>query len=152
MKIYLSYVIAGFTSLSLLIVSCKKNDSTNPTPKTKTDLLAQGSWKFSKATVGGADASSFLETCKKDNIATFAAAGTGTLDEGATKCNAADPQTAPFTWNFKTNETELFISTILFTGGNSTFILVSLSETELVLSQNITVSGSTQNAVVTFVH
>jgi hypothetical protein len=152
MKKYLSVIVGGFISFSLLCVSCKKDDKNNPAPKTKTDLLAAGSWKFSKATVGGTDVSAFIEACKKDNIATFAAAGTGALDEGATKCNAPDPQTAPFTWSFQTNETQLFISTILFTGGNSTFTLVTLTETEMVLSQNITVSGTTQNAVVTFVH
>jgi hypothetical protein len=41
---------------------------------------------------------------------------------------------------------------VLFTGGSSDFTLVSLSETQLVVSQNIMVSGSSQNAVVTFIH
>jgi hypothetical protein len=132
--------------------SCSKDDSNPPSAKTKTELITKTTWKFSDAKVGGASVAAFLQTCQKDNILTFLAAGTGTADEGATKCNAADPQTNPFTWSFQTSETVLFVSTPFFAGGSSTFMIVSLTETELVVSQDITVSGSTQNAVITFVH
>jgi len=138
--------------IAILHVNCSKDDDSAPTAKTKTELITKASWKFSDAKVGGASVSAFLETCQKDNILTFLSAGTGTADEGATKCDAADPQTNPFTWSFQTNETELFVSTPFFTGGSSTFTIVSLTETQLVVSQNITISGSTQNAVITFVH
>lgn len=144
---------AIMTALALVgFMGCDKDDDDTPA-KTKTELITQGSWKFSTATVGGADVSAFLQTCQKDNVLTFVAAGsTGTVDEGATKCNAGDPQTSPFTWSFASGETQVNISTTLFAGGSSVFTLVSLSESQLVLSQNITVSGTTQNAVVTFVH
>ncbi len=138
--------------LSAFILPGCKEDPPPPPAKTKTELITQGSWKFSSATVGGSDVSAFVQACQKDNIIVFVAAGTGTLDEGPAKCNTGDPQSRTFTWNFQSNETQLFISTPLFTGGSSTFTLVSISETQLVVSQNITVSGSTQNAVVTFVH
>jgi hypothetical protein len=82
----------------------------------------------------------------------FATGGTGTLDEGATKCSAGDPQSRPFTWNFQSNESILFISATLFTGGNSTFNLVSLTENQLVVSQNVTFGSVTQLAVFTFTH
>ena len=55
----------------------------------------------------------FLKACYKDNIVTFMLRGTGTADEGATKCNPGDPQTAAFTWSFQTSETVLFVSTRL---------------------------------------
>jgi hypothetical protein len=135
----------------LFVTGCEKEKDPAPA-KTKTELLSQATWKFSAATVGGTDVSAFLQTCQKDNILAFIAAGTGTIDEGTTKCNGADPQSNPFTWNFQSAETILFISATLFTGGSSTFTLVSLSETQLVVSQNVTVSGSSQNAVVTFIH
>jgi len=146
-----------FIGIALLASSCKKDKSNSPAAsKTKTDLITQSSWKFSKATVGGSDVSSFLQACQKDNILSFlkpsGSSGDGSLDEGATKCNTGDPQTNPFTWYFQNNESSIHITTILFTGGSSDFTLVSLSATELVLSQNITVSGNTQNAVVTFIH
>jgi Lipocalin-like domain len=143
--------IAAFVLLA--VTGCDKDDDDQPAAKTKTELITTSTWKFSSATVGGSDVSAFLQTCQKDNILTFVATGlTGTVDEGATKCNAGDPQTSPFTWSFASGETQVNISATLFTGGSSTFTLVSLSETQLVLSQNITVGGTTQNAVVTFVH
>ena len=146
-------LLSAIFSFSLLInSSCSKDDDDAPAAKTKTELITKTTWKFSDAKVGGGSVSAFLQTCQKDNILTFVAAGTGTADEGTTKCDAADPQTNPFTWSFQTNETVLFVSTPLFTGGSSTFTIVSLTETELVVSQNITVSGTTQNAVITFVH
>lgn len=104
------------------------------------------------ATVGGSDVSGFLQSCQKDNILIFQSTGNGTLDEGATKCNASDPQSNPFTWNFSGNETVLHISAVLFSGGSSDFSIVSLNSAQLVVAQDITVSGTTQNAVVTFIH
>ncbi len=134
---------------SAALQACKKSSSP---AKTKTDLLTQTTWKFSAATVGGSDVSAFLQSCQKDNILTFQSSGNGSVDEGPSKCNSGDPQTNPFTWAFQSSETMLHISTVLFTGGSSDFTLVSLTETQLVVSQDITISGSTQNAVVTFIH
>lgn len=136
--------------LSLFFAACKKSSGVKA--KTNTELITQTSWKFDNAKVSGVDVSSLLQACETDNILTFSSAGTGTVDEGATKCNSSDPQTNPFTWNFASNETVLHISAVLFTGGGSDFNIVTLNDTQLVLSQNITVSGSTQNAVVTFKH
>jgi uncharacterized lipoprotein YajG len=136
--------------LCFFLPACQKSSSTSS--KTRTELLTQSSWKFDNAKVAGADVSAFLQPCQKDNIIVFTSAGTGTLDEGATKCNSGDPQTSSFTWNFASNETVLHVSTVLFAGGSSDFSIVTLSDTQLVLSQNITVSGITQNAVVTFKH
>lgn len=153
MKKVLSFASLGLLSLSLVFVSCSKDDDdNNPAPKTKTQLITQNYWKFSTATVGGFDVSIALQACQKDNFISFYPNGTGTLDEGPAKCNALDPQSNPFNWNFQNGETQLFISATLFTGGNTLFNLVTLSETQLVVSQNITVGGSQQNAVVTFVH
>jgi len=144
-------IVPILLSVGFYLASCDKS-SDDSTSKTKTELITQGSWKFDNAKVGGIDVSAFLQTCQKDNILVFASAGTGSLDEGPTKCDPGDPQTATFTWNFASNETVLHVSTVLFTGGSSDFNIVTLTGTQLVLSQNITVSGTTQNAVVTFKH
>ena len=138
--------------IAILHIHCSKDDNPPAAAKTKTELISKSTWKFSDAKVGGTSVSAFLQTCQKDNILTFLSAGTGTADEGPTKCSASDAQTTPFTWSFQNNETVLFVSTPFFAGGSSSFTLVSLTETELVVSQNITVSGSTQNAVITFIH
>ena len=112
----------------------------------------QGSWKFDNVTVNGTDVSSLIQGCQKDNTITFAAGGTGTLDEGATKCNSGDPQNSPFTWSFATNETVLHVTATLFTGGSSDFNIVALDDNQLVLSQDINIAGTTQNAIIKFKH
>lgn len=141
------------TGLVFSLFSCQKavTDNSDQQP-TKTQLLTSASWKFKMATVGGSDVSGFLQACQKDNILTFQSNGNGTLDEGPSKCNASDPQNNPFTWSFVSNETVLHISAVLFTGGSSEFSIVSLTSATLVVAQDITVSGTTQNAVVTFMH
>lgn len=143
-----------FTALTLglfILSSCEKDD--DPEPKSRTVLISQASWKYAAATYGGAavPAGTFL-ACQTDNVITFSAAGTGVLDEGATKCNAADPQTRNFTWTFQTNETILSLSAPLFTGGTSTFNLVTVNESQLVVSQDYTIGATTQPLIITFLH
>lgn len=149
MKSSLLKISSFLVLLAIVFQSCKKSSST---PKTKTELIAQSNWKFSKATVGGTDVSAMLQSCQKDNTLSFQSNGNGTVDEGSTKCNAGDPQTYPFTWSFQSGETILHASAVLFTGGGSDFTIVSLTDTELVGSQNITLNGNTQSVVVTFIH
>jgi hypothetical protein len=144
--------LSFYFTLLVIFYSCQKGTTDNSPAPTKTELLTSASWKFKMATVGGSDVSGFLQSCQKDNILIFQSTGNGTLDEGATKCNASDPQSNPFTWNFSGNETVLHISAVLFSGGSSDFSIVSLNSAQLVVAQDITVSGTTQNAVVTFIH
>jgi hypothetical protein len=150
MKQQLRLLLVLLSTNFIIFSSCNKDDNP-PAPKTKTQLLTQGTWKYKSATVGGTPYT--IQACQQDNIYTFSAAGGGGIDEGASKCNATDPQTNSFTWNFQSGETLLYISTILFSGGSNTFTLVSLTETEAIISQGITVGGfPTQNVVVTFQH
>jgi hypothetical protein len=137
----------------IVVIACKKSGGyNNSTPKTKTELITASVWKFDNAKVAGADISAFLDACDKDNTVTFVSNGNGTADEGATKCNAADPQTVAFTWTFENNETTLNATAPLFPGGNGIFTIITLTDTQLVVSQDITVQGSTQNAVITLKH
>ena len=143
-------IIAGLI-ICLAIPACDPDKPDAPA-KTKTQLISASVWKFDNAKVGGNDVTAFLKACEKDNTILFNANGTGTIDEGATKCNAGDPQSRAFTWAFLTNETLLQINTPLFAGGTGNITLVTLSETQLVGSQNIDVNGTSQTAVVTFKH
>jgi hypothetical protein len=138
---------------SLLFASCKKKNDDDNTPKgkTKTELISTGTWKFSAATVGGFSVAPALQGCQKDNILSFTSTGTGTVDEGGSKCNTGDPQTSPFTWNFASSETVLHVSAVFFAGGNNDFNIVEISETKLIGSQTIEMSGP-KTVVVTFVH
>lgn len=145
-------------SVSILGMGCSNKDTPPAPAKTKTELLTTGSWKFSSATASGTDISNQnppFSACKKDNVLTFSTNnnGTGNVNEGATKCNAADPTDTPFTWNWLNSETTLHISTILFTGGGSDFTLESVSETQLIVSQGYTPgAGSTILIRMVFVH
>lgn len=153
MKKQIYSLIILFTTVSFF-ASCGKDngDDNPPTAKTKTELISTGTWKFSTATVGGMNVASFIQACQKDNTMTFVATGSGTLDEGATRCDVADPQTRSFTWNFASSESVLHVSTVLFTGGSSDFNVVSITETQLVGSQVVDFGGGPQTVVVTFVH
>lgn len=143
-----NYTLFFLASLVILFsTGCKKKNDDTPA-KTKTELIASGTWKFQSATVSGFDVSGLRPICEKDNLLTFQTNGSGTLDEGLTKCDNADPQSTTFSWNFTSNETVLHVSTVLFASGSNDFTIVSLSATQLVGSQLI----SGQNVVVTFVH
>ncbi|RYY10949.1 MAG: hypothetical protein EOO04_36090 [Chitinophagaceae bacterium] len=138
-----SLTILAF-SLITILPSCSKDDDT-PSDGPKTELLIKSSWKFQKAEAGIlGDVSSEIEDCIKDNLLIFVSAstgatsGTGTLDEGTTKCDNADPQTRPFDWEFRNNGAVLYSSQVLFDGGSKEFNVVALNETNLVLSQQWT--------------
>ncbi len=144
------FLILLFFSV-VTFTACEKNNDDNQ-PKTKTELISRANWKLASATVSGVDVTASIPGCQKDNTLAFAANGSGTSDEGATKCSSTDPQSSTFTWSFQNNETTLFISSPILSGGGNTFNIMSLTESELVLSQNVTISGIMQNAVVRFVH
>ena len=128
-----------FSCLLIMLIfffgSCNKND--DPPQPTKTELLTHSSWKFKSATEATfGDVSVNIPACYKDNLNLFVANGTGSVDESTNVCSPSSA--GPFTWNFQMNETKLFISTVLFQNGSQTFDFVSVSETELVLFQQIT--------------
>ena len=130
--------------------ACKKDNKDNP--KTNTDLITQASWKFSAASASGfGDISSQIPDCYKDNTYTFVSDGSGTINESTNVCS---PSTAgAFTWNFTNNETGLHISTTLFQNGTSDFTIISLTETNLIVSQTMTVAPLPPTTVqITFVH
>jgi len=129
-------------------LSCKKSAH----DKTKTEVITQSTWKFDNAKVGGIDVSGFLDACDKDNTVLFASDKSGVADEGLTKCADADPQTVAFTWEFQSNETVIAASAPLFPGGNGNFTIMTLTESQLIVSQDIDVSGTTQHAVITLKH
>ncbi|HTF82095.1 MAG TPA: hypothetical protein VL947_10230 [Cytophagales bacterium] len=95
-KIVLSAVL--LTWLGLASTSCAKKAS-DPVPsnaQTKA-YLTSGSWITVKTTIKkrGTDVDSLSSTptaCEADNFSTWKSDGSYTIDEGALKCNASDPQ------------------------------------------------------------
>ena len=132
--------------LSFVFFSCKKDDSSSPGTTSNTTILAQQPWKFNNAGLDpnkdgtiDTDVSSQVPACLKDNSVTFASTGSGTVDEGAAKCNPADPQTLPFTWSFASNETLININGNAIAGKGGQYKIVALTSTQLSLSKDTTV-------------
>jgi hypothetical protein len=139
MKKYLFFVPASLFALAFLFSACNKDD-TPANQKSKEELIAQGSWKFKSASNNGVAYNGFA-ACQTDNVLDFNSNGSGVVDEGSTKCSAGDPQTIPFTWSLLNNKTEMQLSVPLFTDSGTTLTLVSVSETQLVVSVGVSSGG-----------
>jgi hypothetical protein len=146
-KHLLSFAFLTAIFATLLPGCSKEGDDDNPS-ETKTELLVKSNWKFDKAEAAPVgNISSYLDACLKDNLLSFSASsstatsGNGTVDEGPDKCDDSGPQTAPFTWELINNGATLRSSVVLFAGGSTDFNIVTLNATNLVLSQQMTLSG-----------
>lgn len=143
------------------IFSCKKS-TTEVTPKTKTELLAgtvSKTWKNTKAQATNpqnltVDLVSTQATCIVDNLIIFFPNKTYEFREGATKCNASDPDLLlKANWSFSADETKFTIDKISFLGrefSNTTFDIVELTETTFVGKTSLAVSGVTYQFAATF--
>jgi hypothetical protein len=127
------------------LMSCSKDEE----PKTSSGStnITSSSWKYESGGVdidknGSIDLAlstiSSIGPCRLDNTATFHTDGTGTTDEGATKCNAADPQTQAFTWSFQNNESILNIGGNGLIGTGGQFRIITLSGTAFSLAKDTT--------------
>ena len=128
--------------IAIAFSSCKKDES----DPSKTTILAEQSWKFNNAGLDpnkdgtiDTDVSSQVAACLKDNTVSFSSNGSGSVDEGATKCNTSDPQTLPLTWSFASNETLININGNAIAGKGGQYKVVVLTNTQLSLSKDTTV-------------
>ncbi len=142
------------------LMGCEKEADDNEQSE-NTNLLVQQAWKFETAGIdvdknGSIDAAlppETLEPCLTDNSITFSANGNGTVDEGPTKCDAADPQTTSFTWSFAANETMMNISGDVIAGAEGgQFKIVTLSSTQLSLAKDTTFMGQPVSMIATLKH
>jgi hypothetical protein len=138
----------------ILFQACKKDEK--DTPKTKTELITTGTWKMTANTINPAididfdgdtetNLFDFLEGCFKDDFTTFKTNGTAEGNEGASKCDSADPQTYSLTWSFASNETKLNID-------GDEYNLVELTGTKLKISYSLVDNGVTYTQEITFAH
>lgn len=163
MKKQIIFLAALATVVTLSNSSCKKKDAVKS--KTKTELITSAAWKYQSAGIdsdnnGTIDfpipnppALGSLPACQTDNVSTLVSNGSGTIDEGPTKCAPADPQTATFSWAFQNNETEINFTGAALAGQSGVFKIITLNETNLVLSQQRTISGlGLVTVIATFKH
>ena len=156
MKIFSSFVITVFC---ICILSCQKK-SDPPAPPTKTDHISASAWKYQRAgldfdkngTIEQDLPAGTVEACRADNLLSFRKDGTGTADEGATKCNAADMQSTTFNWSFADNEASLNISGNSFPLLNGNFKIITLTATDFSLSKETMFGGQNITVVVNFKH
>jgi hypothetical protein len=150
-------VIAAVMILTLVSVgACKKGGGS----KSKTELLTQASWKYDNAALdldrnGTPDSPippGYLEPCDTDNTLTFRNDGTGTADEGGSKCDPATPQSSPFTWTFKDNEQTISFGNVDFAGLNGDVKVVTLNDTKLELHKELSVGVTVVNVIVYMKH
>ncbi|MCF8364949.1 MAG: lipocalin family protein [Bacteroidales bacterium] len=122
-------------------VSCKKDE--DDSPQTKTDQITGKNFVVTAMLISPAveyngieisDFYSIMPSCTKDDITIFNTNGTATFDEGATKCDAGDPQTTSGTWAFLENETRLSVTS---DGETEVYNIVELSESKLKISFEI---------------
>ncbi|MDI9319005.1 MAG: lipocalin family protein [Phycisphaerales bacterium] len=140
-------VIFALSAFLFLFTACKKNDSSPTTTYTKVDTLQSGQWKLTSATAFGGvyDLTSTMKACQKDNLYTFNANNTITVDEGATKCATTDvsPRTDG-NWNLSADYKQMTVSGSLFTSlGITSFTadLVKLDATTLQMKKDTTISS-----------
>jgi hypothetical protein len=138
MKKMIQFSATALMVSSVLFTSCKKDDDG---PKSNTEKLTVSAWKFDNIKVdldndgtGETSGDSFVDECEKDNLIVFLPNGNGSIDEGGEKCDPQEPQTTPFTWTFKENETIINFPTSVVLGVDGDVKLVSLTENSMVLS------------------
>lgn len=140
----------------MALVSCENEDQ-KPT-MTDEELIGSGvAWKISSATASGINIMSLIEECLLDNLITLnynASGNTGILYAGKEKCSASEPQTTDFTWTY--NEATAILSfnsnVIDLPGAEGQIEVLSISKSELIITQNIKLSGIQQDVVLTFRH
>lgn len=118
------YVLSAL-AIGFIIYGCKKDDDDKDVTKERVQFITSATWKYDTVGIdtnkdGKPDApltGISLEKCDTDNNITFRSDSTGTLSEGATKCNASDPSSTPFTWYFKEKGTVLYTPDQIFGNG-----------------------------------
>lgn len=142
----------------LILFSCKK-DSNSPN-KGVAAILTSGKWQItastaiitSSGTSQNFDVFGSFPSCVKDNYYIFNSDGTGTTDEGATKCDPGDPQTfSSGNWQLVNNDTQLKGHDVT-TGTEVTADIKQLDNSTMVLHYTIPGNGATSDITTTYAH
>jgi hypothetical protein len=140
----LALLLIGFVAFS-----CQKeaDDDNGGGNKTKMDLITSAAWKYDTAAIdvdGNGSTEQALPpgtilSCDRDNTITLKKDGTGTVDEGGSKCNTSDPQQTAITWQFKDNETVINIPNEIF-GVSGDVKILELTETKLRITKKVDIT------------
>lgn len=143
-------LIAAILFTGFAIASCDKDDD-NDTPVTAADLIASGTWKidtiaFDSNKDGTIDSPvpGGFEACELDNTLTFADSASGVFDEGALKCDAADPQTRDFVWQLKNGDSVVNITGNLPGELQGDVNIITLTNTQFIMSKRVVLTFPVQ--------
>lgn len=148
-------------SISLLISSCKKDPVDPIVEKTNLELLTSGtskSWKVKDgiAKQNGLEVNLIASQnpCITDNIIKLYADFAYEFTEGASKCNANDPDLIlKAKWSLSADSKTIIIDKFIFLGrtvDNPAFILSDVSETSFSGTTTLTVDNETFDLDVVF--
>lgn len=114
-RMYYKVLSIIFAIVMIGCISCKKKYEIIPL-----DYIAEGSWKIVKldVKVGNngvwTDGFAGMPACRKDDEWIFFRTGNYQVSEGATKCNAADPQIyIDDTWRFSSDGKKVIFSAVM---------------------------------------
>ena len=133
-------------SLALVTVgACSKDDDDEQT--SRMELLTSAAWKYENAGIdnngdGNIDSGlpgGCLEDCETYNTILFNSNGTGTVSEGASKCDPDDPQDVQFTWSFNSSQSSINFTDTVFGGITGEVLIKTLTSSKLILAKNIDV-------------
>ena len=152
-KLYFLIALAGLISFS----SCSDDDK-DPA-KSDAEIIGSGiAWKFNAVTANGISVAALIDDCHLDNLVTFnyeTPFSIGVVDAGPTKCDSSAPQTTDFTWTYDATTKILSVDNAIIEvpGTSGDLKVVSVSSTQLVLSQNVSLPGfGTQEVLLTLIH
>ncbi|MBD0258763.1 MAG: lipocalin family protein [Cytophagales bacterium] len=134
-------LIAIFSLFTL--ASCDKNK--DPKAKSKEDMLTEKKWKTTAFTINpgildpesGTVITDFYaqyDDCDKDDYVQFMKNGQFISDQGATRCDASDPQTETGTWVFIGDKTKI---TITSSGSSYTADVLELTDNNVKLQYTV---------------
>ncbi|CAN5388917.1 hypothetical protein BH11BAC2_BH11BAC2_03280 [soil metagenome] len=158
MKKYFKPILFLFVA-SALFSACKKDSA-----QSNTDKLSGKDWKVTAETISPAidlfgtgtlvtdlyNQPLVFPDCSKDDFTNFKSAGTYLTDEGATKCDAADPQTIAGTWTWNSDETVLTMTDNTAGSTPTSFTIITNDGTTLSGTSTEVINSITYTITVTF--
>ncbi len=154
-KAITAFAIAAIT---LPQFSCKKSDPV-PVEVDVAATLQNKNWKLTALTVSPAISGTtdiyndFFEACERDDLYRFKANNIFQYDEGAAKCNPANPQTHDGTWNYNTGNKILHFQTTSpggSVGDAYDLVVTNITDINLVGTMTDVMSGVTYISTWTF--
>ena len=125
MKSVLKTALLLFSVMALVTTACKKDDEKSASDR----LTGTSCWQQVKSETQDPTTGTWtddgVDACDRDDCTNFNSDGTLTFDEGATKCDPADPQTTTGSWVLSNDGNTLTIT------DNTTMLTIASTVVEL---------------------